>query len=58
MERRTATATGLPEGILARMDADHSSQPLAAVKPTFNFMKQLSMFAMLDVASGGPAPSR
>jgi hypothetical protein len=28
------------------------SQPLAAVKFTFNFMKQFSMFATLDAASG------
>jgi hypothetical protein len=32
--------------------------PLAAVKSTFDFMKQLSMFAALAVASGGSAPSR
>jgi hypothetical protein len=29
-----------------------SSQPLAAVKSTFNFMKQFSMFATLASASG------
>jgi hypothetical protein len=33
------------------------SQPLAAVKPTFDFMKQFLMFAAL-AASGGSAPSR
>jgi len=34
------------------------SQPLAAVKFTFDFMKQFSMFAALAAASGGSAPSR
>jgi hypothetical protein len=34
------------------------SQPLAAVKSTFDFMKQFSMFAALAAASGGSAPSR
>ena len=34
------------------------SQPLAAVKPTFDSMKQFSIFAMLALASGGSAPSR
>jgi hypothetical protein len=34
------------------------SQPLAAVKSTFDFMKQFSMFATLAAASGGSAPSR
>jgi hypothetical protein len=34
------------------------SQPLAAVKSTFDFMKQFSMFAMLAAASGGSSPSR
>jgi len=43
---------------------NRSSQPLAAVKPTFDFMKQFSMFATLALvypprrASGGSAPSR
>ena len=32
--------------------------PLAAVKSTFDFMKQLSMFAALVTASGGSARSR
>jgi hypothetical protein len=31
------------------------SQPLAAVKSTFNFMKQFQVFATLAVASGGSA---
>jgi len=34
------------------------SQPLAAVKSTFDSMKQFSMFATLAAASGGSAPSR
>ena len=34
------------------------SQPLAAVKSTFNFMKQFSMLAVLAAPSGGSAPSR
>jgi hypothetical protein len=34
------------------------SQPLAAVKSTFNFMTEFSMFATLGAASGGSAPSR
>jgi hypothetical protein len=34
------------------------SQPLAAVKSTFDLMKQLSIFSTLAVASGGSAPSR
>jgi hypothetical protein len=34
------------------------SQPLAAVKYTFDFTKQFSMFATLAFASGGSAPSR
>jgi len=34
------------------------SQPLAAVKSTFDFMKQFSKFATLAAASGGSAPSR
>jgi len=34
------------------------SQPLAAVKSTFDFMKPFSMFATLAAASGGSAPSR
>jgi hypothetical protein len=34
------------------------SQPLAAVKSAFNFMKQFPMFATLAAASGGSAPSR
>ena len=34
------------------------SQPLAALKSTFNFMKQFSMFTTLALASGGSAPSR
>ncbi len=34
------------------------SQPLAAVKSTFNLTKQFSMFATLAAASGGSAPSR
>jgi hypothetical protein len=38
--------------------ANRSSQPLAAVMSTFNFMKQFSMFAGLAAASGGSAPSR
>jgi len=34
------------------------SEPLAAVKSTFNFMKQFSMFTTLAAASGGSALSR
>jgi hypothetical protein len=34
------------------------SQPLAAVKSTFEFMKQFSMFATFSAASGGSALSR
>jgi len=34
------------------------SQPLAAVMPSFDFMKQFSMFVTLAAASGGSAPSR
>ena len=34
------------------------SQPLAVVKSTFNFMKQLSILATLAPASGGSALSR
>jgi hypothetical protein len=34
------------------------SQPLAAVKSTFDFMKQFFVFATLAPASGGSAPSR
>jgi hypothetical protein len=37
---------------------NRSSQPLAVVTPTFDFMKLLSVFAMLAPASGGSAPSR
>jgi hypothetical protein len=37
---------------------NRSSQPLAVVMPTFDFMKQFSMIAMLATASGGSAPSR
>jgi hypothetical protein len=35
-----------------------SSQPLAVVKFTFDFMKQFPMFAALAPASGGSALSR
>jgi hypothetical protein len=34
------------------------SQPLAAVKSRFDFMKQFSMFATFAAASGSSAPSR
>jgi hypothetical protein len=34
------------------------SQPLAAVKSIFDFMREFSMFEMLAAASGGSAPSR
>jgi hypothetical protein len=34
------------------------SQPLAAVKSTFDFMEQFFTFATLAAASGGSAPSR
>jgi hypothetical protein len=34
------------------------SQPLAAVKSTFEFMKQFLVFATLAPASGSSAPSR
>jgi len=37
---------------------NRSSQPLAVVKSTFDFMKQLSMFAALAAASGGSTPFR
>jgi hypothetical protein len=40
------------------MSSKRWSQPLAAVKSIFDFMKQFSMFAMLALASGGSAPSR
>ena len=33
------------------------SQPLAAVMPTFDSMKQFFVFATLTAASGGSAPS-
>jgi len=34
------------------------NQSLAAVKSTFDFVKQFSMFATLALAGGGLAPSR
>jgi hypothetical protein len=34
------------------------SQPLAAVKSTFDFIKAFPTFATLAAASGGSAPSR
>jgi hypothetical protein len=34
------------------------SQPLAPVKPTFDFMKQISMFVVLAAASVGSVLSR
>jgi hypothetical protein len=34
------------------------SQPLAVDMPTFDFMRQFSVFATLVAASGGSAPSR
>jgi hypothetical protein len=37
---------------------NRSSQPLAVVMRTFDFMKQFSMFITLAAASGGSAPSR
>ncbi len=37
---------------------NRSSQPLAAVKSTFDFMEQFPEFATLAPASGGSAPSR
>jgi hypothetical protein len=37
---------------------NRSSQPLAVVKSTFDFMKQFIVFATLALASGGSAPSR
>jgi len=40
------------------MPSNRWSQPLAAVKPTFDFMKEFSMFATLAAASGGSALSR
>jgi len=36
---------------------NRSSQPLAAVKSTFDFMKLFQMFTTLAAASGGSAPS-
>ncbi len=43
---------------VARSLTNRWSQPLAAVKSTFNFMKQFSMLRKLALASGGSAPSR
>jgi hypothetical protein len=40
------------------MHTNRSNQSLAAVKSTFDFMKEFSMFATLAAASGGSAPSR
>jgi hypothetical protein len=37
---------------------NRSSQPLAVVMRTFNFMKQFLVFATLAAASGGSALSR
>jgi hypothetical protein len=37
---------------------NRSSQPLAVMITTFDFVKQFSMFAALPPASGGSAPSR
>jgi len=37
---------------------NRSSQPLADVLSTFDFMKPSSMFATLAAASGDSAPSR
>jgi len=37
---------------------NRSSQPLAVMMRTFDFMKQLRKFAMLAAASGGSARSR
>jgi hypothetical protein len=42
----------------ARHLTNRSSQPLAAVMTTFDFMKQFPMFATLAAASGGSAQSR
>jgi hypothetical protein len=48
-----------PIMIITELDlTNRCSQPLAAVTPMFNFMKQYSVFAMLAAASGGSAPSR
>ncbi len=44
---------GMIEGLTNRW-----SQPLAGVKPRFDFMKPFSMFAALAAASGGSALSR
>jgi hypothetical protein len=37
---------------------NRSSQPLAVVKSTFDFMKQFLVFATLALTSGGSASSR
>jgi hypothetical protein len=45
--------------IITELDVTNGwSQPLAAVTPIFNFMKQYSVFAMFAAASGGSARSR
>jgi hypothetical protein len=40
------------------MSSNRSSQPLAVLMPTFDFMKEFSIFAALAAAIGGSAPSR
>jgi hypothetical protein len=42
----------------AKSNQSLGAQPLAAVKSTFDFMKQFPMFAALAPASGGSALSR
>jgi hypothetical protein len=44
--------------VLTYHTASRSSQPMAVVKSTFDFMKQFPMFATLAPASGGSALSR
>ena len=48
----------LPRQRLISYLTNRSSQPLAAVKSTFDLMKQFLMLVTLAAASGGSAPSR
>jgi hypothetical protein len=54
---RISTTTPSPMKTSNRL-TNRWSQPLAAVKSTFNLMKQFSMFASLAATSGGSALSR
>jgi hypothetical protein len=59
--RSTSHTVPLPDALLACTSfglTNRWSQPLAAVKSRFDFMKRFSMFATLAPASGGSAPSR